>query len=352
MKNSLNRRQFLELSAGITAAAAVGSTSLFLAGPSSTAFAATPLALHIAVTQAFPRTYTHIVKGNFADPQFATQGATDLFCYDRNANIGTFFATVQNGVLNNGNPVTSGLVQVGGNHTFSNRWSIIVALSAVQLLFYDATTGTGSFYSTDGQGNLTLQRTYTTFRTSWSQIIVGQFGDSNVLFYDAVGSTGQFYSVDAAGGMQLKHTNTDWRSSWASIITGRFSGSSFDDLLFYDRGAGFGAFYKFNSNGTMTLFSQHTNWRTSWKYVVSGDLGPNGSAGLLFYEDGTGFTEIDGVSTSGSLAQNPVSFPNQWSLPWQNIISGLFVPNTGFGQLINYDPTDGVMVSTYLFPIV
>ena len=55
--------------------------------------------LAVWTTQQFPKSWTHIIKGSFADPQSSTQGATDLFCYDRNAGIGAFFATVKNGRL-------------------------------------------------------------------------------------------------------------------------------------------------------------------------------------------------------------------------------------------------------------
>jgi len=356
MKNIMNRRRFLALSAGMATAATFEGASLFSTAPSSTAFADTPVALTIAVTQSFPQTYTHIVKGNFADPQLASQGATDLFCYDRNANIGSFYATVQEGLLDDGTPVTSGLVKIGGDHTFSRLWTHIVYVQGLQLLFYDATTGTGAFYRTDGQGNLFGLQTYTNFRTSWSQIITGQFGNANVLFYDAAGNTGQFYSVDLAGNMQLISTDTRWRSSWYSIVKCRFSGGSFDDLLFYDKAGGFGAFYKFDGQGNMILYSQHTNWRTTWNQIVVSNFAAQGSQlGLLFYESGLpGGTEIYSVDTSGNITLLPVSFPNQWSLPWQTILGGLFVPSigtSGWGELVSYDPADAVMVSSYLFPV-
>lgn len=355
MKNTINRRRLLALSAGMATAAAVGSTSLFTSSPR--AFADTQLALTIAVTQAFPQTYTHIVQATIAAPQLATRGASGLFCYDRNANIGSFYATVQNGFLDDGTPVVSGLLKIGGNHTFDHQWTHIVSMfGGPQLVFYDATTGTGAIYLADAQGNLTLQRIDSTWRTTWTQIVSGSFGNANLLFYDATGHTGQFYFIDSSGNMQVKHTDSTWRSSWYSIIKTRFSNSGgFDDLVFYDRNAGFGAFYRFDSSGRMIVVSQHSNWRTSWKYIVSGDFAQFGSAfGLLFYEDGTGATEIYSMDTGGNISLIPVSFPNQWSLPWQSILGGEFVPwigTSGWGKLINYDPLDGVMVSSYLFPV-
>src|SRR5689334_305819 len=83
--------------------------------------------LNVWVTRSFPTTWTHIVKGSFADPQAATQGATDLFCYDRNAGIGAFFATVRSGRLDDGTIVPDGPRQVGPNHTFGRRWTHVVS---------------------------------------------------------------------------------------------------------------------------------------------------------------------------------------------------------------------------------
>lgn len=352
MKRIIDRRRFLGLSAGVAAAATIGGASQFLTTPTNT-LAATTLDLRIWVTQTFPQTYTHIIPGGFTDPQRASQNAFDLFCYDRNASVGAFYATVVDGTLDDGTPVTNGLVKVGGDHTFNNHWTHITSFGADQLLFYDATVGLGAFYQTGSSGNLTLQRTDPTFRTSWSQIIGGQFGNANVLFYDAGAHTGQFYSVDASGHMQSTRIDTTWRSSWYSITKARFSGSGFDDLVFYDRGAGFGAFYKFNSSGAMIKVREYTGWRTTWKFIVDGDFGRlSGNPtddGLLFYEDGTGLTQIYATDASGGLSQLPVNIPTEWiSRPWQGIFGGTFTPNTGFGQLISYAPRDAAMVSSYL----
>lgn len=70
--------------------------------------------LNIWVTRDFPRGFTHVIAGSFADPQSSTQAATDLFCYDRNTGVGAFFATVKNGRLDDGTPVPDGPHKVGG----------------------------------------------------------------------------------------------------------------------------------------------------------------------------------------------------------------------------------------------
>jgi len=320
------------------------------------------LELDVWVTRQFPTTWTHIVKGSFADPQLATQGATDLFCYDRNAGIGAFFATVRNGQLDNGTPVQDGPLQVGGNHTFSRRWTHVVSgrftdplvPNKIQLVFYDATSGVGEFHATDGNGNLTLVKQHTGWRTSWTHILAGRFGIATLLFYDASNGTGEFYVVDHLGDIHFIKSYTNWRGSWYSILAGNFSNSQYDDLLFYDRGGGVGEFYKFDSQTGMTQFSHHDNWRTTWQHIVPGQFSQNATFdGLLFYEEGSGFTEVYATNGSGSISQIDISLGNQWSLPWQNILAGEFTPNIGLigtSRLVGYDARDGTIRYFYLAP--
>jgi hypothetical protein len=320
--------------------------------------------LDVWVTRAFPKTWSHIVKGSFADPQAATQGATDLFCYDRNAGIGAFFATVRSGQLDDGTLVQDGPRQVGGNHgPFSRRWTHVVSgrfldplvPNKIQLLFYDSASGVGEFYSTDGRGGLTLVRQHTGWRTSWTQILAGRFGSSaGLLFYDAANGTGEFYTVGAQGFINRVKSFTNWRTSWHSIITGNFSSSQFDDLLFYDKGAGVGEFYKLDSNNGMTRLTTHTNWRRTWQQVVSGQFLQNAAFdGLLFYEEGSGYTEFYSTDGQGQISQIDITLDNQWSLPWQVILAGEFTPNIGLigtSRLCSYDSKDGTIRYFFIDP--
>jgi len=321
--------------------------------------------LGVWVTRPFPRTWTHVVKGSFADPQQATQGATDLFCYDANAGIAAFFATVRSGHLDDGTVVQDGPCQVGPNHTsFSRRWTHVVSgrfidpivPNKIQLLLYDATTGTSEFYSTNGQGSLDLVRQHTGWRTGWTMILAGRFGKTiGLLFYSASTGTGEFYRVDHLGDIFLAKRYTNWRGSWHTILAGNFSSSQFDDLLFYDRGAGFGEFYRLDDNAGMTQFSAHDNWRATWQHIVSGQFLQNSPAdGLLFYEEGTRHTEIYSTNGQGSISQIDVTLGNEWSLPWNTILAGEFTPNIGLigtSRLCSYDAVDGTLRYFFLEPL-
>lgn len=319
--------------------------------------------LDVWVTRPFLKTWTHVINGAFADPQFATQGATDLFCYDRNAGIGAFFATVKNGRLDDGTLVQDGPRQVGPNHTFSRRWTHVVYFSFPKVLqpfplppkpggtfflFYDAASGVGEFYKTDGFGKLILKKRHTGLRTSWTIIAGGRFGDkASLLFYDATDGTGEFYSVDQSGDIHLKQRNTNWSTRWTSIIPGNFSDSKYDDLLFYSKTVGSASFYRLDGDLGRRLLFKHTDFRKTWQHIVPGQFVQNAPFdGLLFYEEGSGHTEFRSTNGEGGLSNIDINPGNQWRLPWQAILVGEFTPNIGLvgtERLCAYDSSDGTL---------
>jgi hypothetical protein len=170
--------------------------------------------LGVWVTQEFPSGWTHVIIGSFADSRFDTQMAPDLFCYDENTGIGAFFTTFKNGQFDDEEALPNGPHKVGRNHIFSRQWTHIVYIPIPAmtfstpridklLLFYDAASGVAEVYETDGGGNLILKKQHNGWRTSWTQIIAGQFSMANLLFYDAANSVGGFCSINNSGDIQL-----------------------------------------------------------------------------------------------------------------------------------------------------
>jgi hypothetical protein len=160
------------------------------------------------VPQVCPKGSTHALKASFADPEFDAQAATDLFCYNQKSGTGAFFA------IDKKDPGNNDPHRVGENHTFVRRWTHLVYIpifsfiSAVPhmyklLLFYDATSGMAEVYETDGKGNLSLKKQHSGWRTYWTHIIGGQFGQANLLFYDAAHGVGAFYALSKSGDIQL-----------------------------------------------------------------------------------------------------------------------------------------------------
>ncbi len=156
------------------------------------------------------------------------------------------------------------------------------------LLFYDRNAGQGEFYDTDGQGNIALLKSYSGWRTSWTQILpctAAQSAGPNLFFYDSnagaaefystdflANSSGlaQFYSTDGHGGISQLSSST-YSKGWTLIIPCRL-GATYTDLLFYDHNRGVGEFYIPDGQGGINLLSSHTGWRTSWAEIVSIDL--------------------------------------------------------------------------------
>lgn len=304
------------------------------------------ISLHQWVTREFPRTWTHIVHGSFTDPQLESQNSSDLFCYDRAAGVGKFFATVKQGRLDNGIPVQDGPHEIGGPHALGQRWTHVARVGPLQLLFYDASAGVAEIRRTDGKGGLTLQKRYTTWRPSWTQIVHGRFGSAQVLLYDGFNGRGEFHSVSATGEMKLIRASDGWRESWHSIVCGNFSNSSNDDLLFYDKLAGVGQFYKVSGDARITMFNDHPNWRTTWAKIVPGQFLETASYdGLLFYED-SGYTEAYSTNGGGGISQIETRFGNEWALPWRDLLAGTFIGNLApisTSDLVGYDQRDGVL---------
>lgn len=54
-------------------------------------------------------------------------------------------------------------------------------------------------YETDGKGNVNLKKQHSGWRTSWQQIIAGQFGKANLLFYDATNKIDEFCFMNMLG---------------------------------------------------------------------------------------------------------------------------------------------------------
>ena len=160
------------------------------------------------VPQECPKGSTHALKGLFTDPEFDVPVEVDLFCYNQTIGTGAFFAA---GKKDSGDNSPH---RVGEDHSFVRRWTHLVYIPVSSfvanlpytyrlILFYEAASGTAEVYETDGKGNLSLKNQHSGWRTSWTQIIGGQFGTANLLFYDAAHRVGAFYTLNKSGDIQF-----------------------------------------------------------------------------------------------------------------------------------------------------
>ena len=169
-------------------------------------------------------TWTHILQVN---PVVLFEGSPALLLfYDASAGTGEFH-TVNNGAISLLNSITG----------WRTSWTHIVRGSfggsgaTDDLLFYDAASGTGEFYTVNN-GTISLLRSNAGWRSSWKFIIPGKFvgtgiDSTDLFFYDATSGTGEFYTV-SGGQLSLMQSKSDYRVSWTHIVPGIFDSKSLE----------------------------------------------------------------------------------------------------------------------------
>ena len=143
------------------------------------------------------------------------------------------------------------------------------------LLFYDHNEGGSEFNLIGrllvGQFDLTLLRSYTGWPKTLQIIPValGTAGGSGLLFYDPVQGVGEFYTTDLENipfDIILLRSYTGWRTTWSQIIP--LTGPSFPGLLFYDPVQGGGEVHSVDAQGNLSLLRSYTGWRTTWSQIL------------------------------------------------------------------------------------
>jgi len=204
----------------------------------------------------------------------------------------------------------------------------------MSLLFYDRNAGHGELYRTDGQGGITLLKSYDGWRTSWSHIVPTYATEMNqyhtaLLFYDKNSGVAQFYNVDSQGNINQLSNNT-YSTGWTHIVPGNFTTSTNTALLFYNSASGLAQFYNTDGQGNITQLSSN-HYSTGWTHIIPGSFvaGYNNTA-LLFYNSASGLAQF--YSTDGQGGINQLS-SNTYSKGWSQIVdipggpSGM--PDTG-----------------------
>ena len=275
------------------------------------------------------RTWTQILSGRFGGT-----GIADLLFYDASDGTGEFYTIDNAGGVND-------MISLLQSHTWNTSWTQIIpgnfsgpsrGAGLTDLLFYDATNGIGAFFANDGVGRIRSLADHTNWRRTWTRIVPGHFGGNNytdLLFYEAASGTGEFYTTDGRGGLRLIGQHTNWRTTWTQIIPGNFGGSGYTDLLFFDPSSGTGEFYTTDGSGGMSLLQSHTNWRTTWTQIIPGNFGSDGHTDLLFYDPTAQPTAIGEFwKTDGHGGVSLLSQNTGWERDWQ-IVPGVYAPRLG-----------------------
>jgi hypothetical protein len=201
-----------------------------------------------------------------------------------------------------------------------HTWTIIISGNFggpgpfSDLLFYDPISGVGEFYSTDGQGNITLLRSYDDWDTDWDLIVPGNFGgtattgQTDILLYSRNRGVASFLEVAGAADINTLNTYTDWDTDWDVIIPGNFGGASTtgqSDLLLYSRGRGAGTFLEVTGQGKIDTLNSYNDWGNDWDFIIPGKFGGNtGQSDIFFYSKSRevgGFYDVSGSGDRNML---------------------------------------------------
>jgi hypothetical protein len=242
-------------------------------------------------------------------------------------------------------------------HSLSSNWDIIVAGNfggggtTDDLLFYRrAGGGMGQFYTTDGNGNINLLKAHS-MSNNWDIIVAGNFGGGgttdDLLFYRrAGGGMGQFYTTDGNGNIELIEAHS-MSNNWDIIVAGDFvEGGTTDDLLFYRRaGGGMGQFYTTDGKGNIKLIEAHS-MSSNWDIIVAGDFVEGGTTDdLLFYRRaGGGMGQFYTTDGKGNIdLKQAHSMSNNWDI----ILAGNFGEGGTTDDLLFYRRAGGGMGQFY-----
>jgi hypothetical protein len=221
------------------------------------------------------------------------------------------------------------------------------------LLLYDRQAGQGELYTLDAQANLSLLKSYSGWRTSWTQLtpIYVYSPDGNgpdqtsLLFYGSTSGTGQFFSVDTQGTLTASSPQT-WSKGWTDVIFGQFvsqgqfaSGDfrSLESLLFYNRESGLAQFYVTDGSGLGRQVSS-TTWSTGWTHIIAGAFSFRPFTELFFYNSTNGVAQFYTMDGNGAIQQLSNT---TWSTGWTHIVPVqlyLEAPRS----LLFYNSTNGV----------
>jgi hypothetical protein len=170
-----------------------------------------------------------LVPGNFDSTD-----RNDLFCYAPKTSSGTFYT---NGAgigffLPMTSPPTS--LSMGAD------WDVIRpgkfnADGFTDLFFYNGTSGTVIYATTNGSGGLATQVTNTGFSTEWTEIvpIENGTGRTGFMFYNQNNGETIWSQTLNGGGIGTQTPHSGFANYWSDIVPMTFG--SFQDLLFYSQ---------------------------------------------------------------------------------------------------------------------
>ena len=117
-------------------------------------------------------------------------------------------------------------------------------------------------------------------------------GLATLVLYDRAAGQIDLQQAAPDGGLSLLKTLTGVRTTWTAIVGLAVTASPFDDLLFYERSTGSAELYSADGTGALALVQSYSGWRTTWAAIVPGRFEPGAAGGLFFYDRSTGSGEL------------------------------------------------------------
>lgn len=214
----------------------------------------------------------------------------------------------------------------------------------VDIFAYDAPLGRGDFWTRNDQGETLLLHSNTALCKGAKLVAaarVTQAGVPDFLFYDAAEGAIHIYKMDnGTGKLTLLKTISGMRKTWTHMVPGNFNGDPYDALYFYDADAGWGEFYMTDGAGNLTEGSNvQSALPKGCNSVVRANLrGDPDQNDILFVKSTSDVVEMMEVASPGC---RPVRIE---SVEWRNGITQV-VPIAFSGStwtdLLAYDQQKG-----------
>jgi hypothetical protein len=235
------------------------------------------------------------------------------------------------------------------NTDFRTTWDQIVAGDFLgnskpdEALLYDQKAGEVDIVEYDPHGGSILDGQNPHFRTTWNIIVPVDYlgdGQDRALFYDHNAGEADVVTFNKQGKESNDAENPTFGNSFDVIVAGNFleSGKA-QQVLAYNRNAGVGDLYTIDSGGKLTLKAANAGWRKSWDMITVGDFLGNGEDQVLLYDSAAGDADIVAFDPHGGVS---LDAPNpKFGKPWDIIVAGNFLQSGQQEQVLAYNRAAG-----------
>ena len=208
-----------------------------------------------------------------------------------------------------------------------------------QVFVYNRKAGHAAIVTFDSGGKASPPVLNTGFRTSWDLLVAGHFignGRSDrpagVVLYDRAAGEVEVVGFDTKGGVISYPTNRGFRTTWTQMVAGDFIQDARDQILLYDQNAGDADVVAFDTKGGESLDYTNHGFRTTWTQMFTapfiGNVGEIGPEQVLLYDGNSGEVDVVGFDKNAPQGKAILDGQNSRYRGSSDIIAvGALVPN-------------------------